>query len=127
MGKVDIDIRRKAPNVFNNEKDIKLSGLDGSDIRDALRKMGDSPDFGGHYIKPGGPHWYDDIPDGPFNPYAEECGFHDYYEQYNDDFLICGMEGDDDSFTIRYCDFDLGFNESFYICKSNNCRTMRKR
>lgn len=126
MGKVDIDVRRKAPNVFKNESDVKVpDALDASAIRNSLRRLGEYPDFGGHYLQPGGQHWFDDMPDGPFNPYTEDCGYHDYAEQYSDDFLICGMEGDEENFTVRYCDFNLGFNESFYICKSNNCRTKR--
>ena len=121
MGK--IDVRRKAPNVFHDERDIKTPGvLDASTIRDLLRKAGDSPDFGGHYIRPGDNHWYDDFDDGPFDPNAKDCEDYDYNEDHNNDFLICGMERNPKIQTIRFCDFNDSYNNDFSVCNRNNCR-----
>ena len=123
MGK--IDVRRKAPNVFHDERDIKTPGvLDASTIRDLLRKAGDSPDFGGHYIRPGDNHWYDDFDDGPFDPNARECGFHDFDDvtklpehYFNSDFLICGMERNSNIERVTICDFNESYNNDFSTCK----------
>ena len=124
-----IDVRRKAPNVFTDESDI------GKIVN---KKLGEYPEFGGSYLKSSGKVWFDDIPDGPFNPNAEQCGFRDFYSSgetqsnpelgeryFNDDFLICGSEGDGENYTIRFCDFDAGYNNDFSICEGNNCRTRR--
>ena len=123
-----IDVRKRAPNVFTNERDVKLpDAMDASAVKNALKKTGEYPDFGGHLLQPGEKHWYDDIPDGPFNPYADMCGIRHYNDGYSNDFLICGEAEDDGIFTIRYCDFNESYNESFSVCKRPSaCRVYRR-
>lgn len=123
MGK--IEVKRRAPAVFMRERDIKSSEVsEALIVKNSLNRLADYPDFG-VCLQEGGKPWYDQ-PDGPFNPYSDECGDYDFNEAHNESFLICGMEGDEDV-TIRFCDFSNAFNESFSICdRGEGCKPIKR-
>ena len=118
-----IDVRKKAPNVFTDESDI------GKVVN---KKLGEYPDFGS-YLKSSGKVWFDDIPDGPFNPVTEQCGYRDFNSEYenndlgyfNNDFLICGQESGIVEI-VRFCDFDDSYNNDFSVCRYDVCQRRRR-
>ena len=129
MGK--IEVKRRAPRVFTNERDIVSSVIgDGASVKNSLKQLAEYPDFGA-CVYVGGKPIQETIDDGPFDPNAKVCGIRDYDEaDYNDDFLICGQElsGDGEG-AVMICDFNFAFNNSFFTCRGNSeaCKPIKKK
>ena len=97
----EIDVRRKAPNVWVFERWVKKNNLSNRDSIDALRRwkgMMDNSGWNDHH----GPGGGDD---------HHKC---DFNADYNSDFLICdgGGEGPCGDFTTSFDTLD------FFVCET---------
>lgn len=118
----EIDVKRKAPNVWIFERDKKGTGINDADLIRKRRKLWEDM-IGRTDDKPNGPGGGDGPgggggPDGPGSG-GTPCDNYDFNNDFNEDFDIC-WEGESE-----LCgDYDKSFSSrAFYVCDGSTSDT----